>query len=87
MKAIFSTILFLSFIVFSFSQSDSTRQQKVDSLKLGAITNQKVESSLTNKEKYVLKMLRQGYNLKSIQLQTNMEKGRIKEIKKDFLKR
>ncbi len=86
MKAIFSTLLFLSFIVFSFSQSDSTRQQKVDSLKVGTIVKQNTESSLTNKEKYVLKMLRQGYSTKSIELQTNMSKGRIKEIKKDYLK-
>ncbi|MFL2570888.1 MAG: hypothetical protein ACJ0QL_03290 [Parvicellaceae bacterium] len=86
MKAIFSTLLFLSFIVFSFSQSDSTRQQKVDSLKVSTIVKQNTESSLTNKEKYVLKMLRQGYSTKSIELQTNMSKGRIKEIKKDYLK-
>ena len=86
MKAIFSTLLFLSFIVFSFSQSDSTRQQKVDSLKAGTIVKQNTESSLNNKEKYVLKMLRQGYSTKSIELQTNMSKGRIKEIKKDYLK-
>lgn len=86
MKAIFSTLLFLSFIVFSFSQSDSTRQQKVDSLKGSTIVKQNTESSLTNKEKYVLKMLRQGYSTKSIELQTNMSKGRIKEIKKDYLK-
>ena len=86
MKAIFSTLLFLSFIVFSFSQSDSTRQQKVDSLKVSTIVKQNNESSLTNKEKYVLKMLRQGYSTKSIELQTNMSKGRIKEIKKDYLK-
>ena len=86
MKAIFSTLLFLSFIVFSFSQSDSTRQQKVDSLKVSTIVKQNSESSLTNKEKYVLKMLRQGYSTKSIELQTNMSKGRIKEIKKDYLK-
>ena len=86
MKAIFSTLLFLSFIVFSFSQSDSTRQQEVDSLKVSTIVKQNNESSLTNKEKYVLKMLRQGYSTKSIELQTNMSKGRIKEIKKDYLK-
>ena len=86
MKAIFSTLLFLTFIVFSFSQSDSTRQQKVDSLKVSTIVKQNNESSLTNKEKYVLKMLRQGYSTKSIELQTNMSKGRIKEIKKDYLK-
>ena len=86
MKAIFSTLLFLSFIVFSFSQSDSTRQQEVDSLKVSTIVKQNNESSLTNQEKYVLKMLRQGYSTKSIELQTNMSKGRIKEIKKDYLK-
>lgn len=86
MKAIFSTLLFLSFIVFSFSQSDSTRQQEVDSLKVSTIVKQNTESSLTNKEKYVLKMLRQGYSTKSIELQTNMSKRRIKEIKKDYLK-
>ena len=86
MKAIFSTLLFLSFIVFSFSQSDSSGQQEVDSLKVSTIVKQNTESSLTNKEKYVLKMLRQGYSTKSIELQTNMSKGRIKEIKKDYLK-
>ena len=83
---IFSSLLLLSVFVFSLSQSDSTRQQKVDSLKVSTIVKQNNESSLTNKEKYVLKMLRQGYSTKSIELQTNMSKGRIKEIKKDYLK-
>ena len=46
-----------------------------------------VVNELTSKEKYALKMLKQGYSIKSIQLQTNIDKKRIKEIKKSYLKR
>ena len=46
-----------------------------------------VVNELTSKEKYALKMLKQGYSITSIQLQTNIDKKRIKEIKKSYLKR
>ena len=46
-----------------------------------------VVSELTSKEKYALKMLKQGYSITSIQLQTNIDKKRIKEIKKSYLKK
>lgn len=46
-----------------------------------------VVNELTSKEKYALKMLKQGYSITSIQLQTNIDKKRIKEIKKSFLKK
>ena len=46
-----------------------------------------VVNELTSKEKYALKMLKQGYSIKSIQLQTNIDKKRIKEIKKSYLKK
>ena len=44
-------------------------------------------NELTSKEKYALKMLKQGYSITSIQLQTNIDKKRIKEIKKSYLKK
>ncbi|MEC8603195.1 MAG: hypothetical protein VXY47_02485 [Bacteroidota bacterium] len=46
-----------------------------------------VVNELTSKEKYALKMLKQGYSITSIQLQTNIDKKRIKEIKKSYLKK
>ena len=46
-----------------------------------------VVNVLTSKEKYALKMLKQGYSITSIQLQTNIDKKRIKEIKKSYLKK
>ena len=46
-----------------------------------------VVNELTSKEKYALKMLKQGYSITSIQLQTNIDKKRIKEIKRSFLKK
>ena len=36
-----------------------------------------VVNELTSKEKYALKMLKQGYSITSIQLQTNIDKKRI----------
>ena len=46
-----------------------------------------VVNELTSKEKYALKMLKQGYSITSIQLQTNIDKKRIKEIKRSYLKK
>ena len=46
-----------------------------------------VVNELTSKEKYALKMLKQGYSITSIHLQTNIDKKRIKEIKRSYLKR
>lgn len=46
-----------------------------------------VVNVLTSKEKYALKMLKQGYSITSIQLQTNIDKKRIKEIKRSYLKK
>ena len=46
-----------------------------------------VVNELTSKEKYALKMLKQGYSITSIQLQTNIDKKRIKEIKKSYQKK
>lgn len=46
-----------------------------------------VVNELTSKEKYALKMLKQGYSITSIHLQTNIDKKRIKEIKKNYLKK
>mgnify|MGYP001484513087 FL=1 len=46
-----------------------------------------VVNELTSKEKYALKMLKQGYSITSIHLQTNIDKKRIKEIKKSYLKK
>ena len=44
------------------------------------------KAELSAKEKYALKMLKQSYSIKSIQLQTNIDKKRIKEIKKEYNK-
>ena len=46
-----------------------------------------VVNELTSKEKYALKMLKQGYSITSIHLQTNIDKKRIKEIKRSYLKK
>ena len=65
--------------------TNNTISKKAENASKENTTN--VVNELTSKEKYALKMLKQGYSITSIQLQTNIDKKRIKEIKKSYLKR
>ena len=65
--------------------TNNTISKKAENASKENTTN--VVNELTSKEKYALKMLKQGYSITSIQLQTNIDKKRIKEIKKNFLKK
>ena len=44
-----------------------------------------VVDGLSSTEKYALKMLNKGYSLKSIALQTNLKKKRIRTIRKKYI--
>ena len=85
------TVLFLLFIGLNSSaqfktiQSDSLSDSKVQNTKKSSLDNN-AKAELSAKEKYALKMLKQSYSIKSIQLQTNIDKKRIKEIKKEYIK-
>ena len=85
------TVLFLLFIGLNSSaqskttQSDSLSESKVQNIKKSSLDNN-AKAELSAKEKYALKMLKQSYSIKSIQLQTNIDKKRIKEIKKEYIK-
>ena len=65
--------------------TNNTISKKAEKASKENTTN--VVNELTSKEKYALKMLKQGYSITSIQLQTNIDKKRIKEIKKSYLKK
>lgn len=65
--------------------TNNTISKKAENASKENTTN--VVNELTSKEKYALKMLKQGYSITSIQLQTNIDKKRIKEIKKSYLKK
>ena len=65
--------------------TNNTISKKAENASKENTTN--VVNELTSKEKYALKMLKQGYSITSIQLQTNIDKKRIKEIKKNYLKK
>ena len=65
--------------------TNNTTSKKAENASKENTTN--VVNELTSKEKYALKMLKQGYSITSIQLQTNIDKKRIKEIKKSYLKK
>mgnify|MGYP001430636062 FL=1 len=65
--------------------TSNTISKKAENASKENTTN--VVNELTSKEKYALKMLKQGYSITSIQLQTNIDKKRIKEIKKSYLKK
>ena len=65
--------------------TNNTISKKAENASTENTTN--VVNELTSKEKYALKMLKQGYSITSIQLQTNIDKKRIKEIKKSYLKK
>ncbi len=83
------SFLFLLFVVFSFkaqSNSNVGDSLSIEKNKNLTISDGVGKSELTSKEKYVLKMLKQSYSMKSIMLQTNVDKKRIKEIKKEYLK-
>ena len=60
-----------------FKQANSKKALKPDS---------SVVDGLSSTEKYALKMLNKGYSLKSIALQTNLSKKRIKTIRKKYIK-
>ena len=85
------TVLFLLFNGLNSSaqskttQSDSFSDSKVQNIKKSSLDNN-AKAELSAKEKYALKMLKQSYSIKSIQLQTNIDKKRIKEIKKEYIK-
>ena len=87
-------IFFLIFSFFLFQDAlgqsneldtNNTISKKAENASKENTTN--VVNELTSKEKYALKMLKQGYSITSIQLQTNIDKKRIKEIKKSYLKK
>ena len=87
-------IFFLIFSFFLFQDAlgqsneldtNNTISKKAENASKENTTN--VVNELTSKEKYALKMLKQGYSITSIQLQTNIDKKRIKEIKKNYLKK
>jgi len=65
--------------------TNNTISKKAENASKENTTN--VVNELTSKEKYAFKMLKQGYSITSIQLQTNIDKKRIKEIKKNYLKK
>lgn len=80
-------VIVIAFLFFCFNvnaQSDGgvDSAQISDTLKTAVKTNKE----LTSSEKYALKMLKNSYSVKSIMAQTNLEKKRIKEIKKEYLK-
>ncbi len=81
------TILFISsifFFQFSFSQ-EINKENEVPENNNKEISLQKEQKELTSNEKYAIKMLKSGYKIKSIILQTRLTKQRVKELKKEHL--
>ena len=80
--------LFVVIISFCFyfnvnAQSNQSLNNSQDSDSLKTKINRLDE--LNSIEKYALKMLKNGYKMKSIILQTNLEKKRIKQIRKRYV--
>ena len=49
------------------------------------LPNRLIKEEETANEKYAVKMLKSGYKIKSIMLQTKLTKQRIKELRKENL--
>ena len=76
------TPLFLITVLFSFNIS----AQKID--KVRKVENDKVELSedeLLKKKNYIIKLIKLGYNDKTIRLKTRASKKQIKAIRKEVL--
>ena len=74
--------LFFSLSVFSQIDDKSIN----DSIKDVTEINSSSKEKLNPKEKFALNMLKKWYDVKSIALQTNLEKKQIKLIKKKYIK-
>ena len=80
-----SILLIAAFFCFQVFYSQEVSKEKKEELsKQDTIVNEN-SKPLTANEKYAVKMLKSGYKIKSIVLQTNLTKQRVRELKKEHL--
>ncbi len=79
-------VIFFSFSLHLNVLSQSDVEFKQANSKKALKSDSSFVDGLSSTEKYALKMLNKGYSLKSIALQTNLNKKRIKIIRKKYIK-
>lgn len=79
-----SLILVATFCLQGIFSQEISKENKTPEKKLNEKEIVK-KPELTANEKYAVKMLKSGYKIKSIMLQTKLTKQRIKELRKENL--